>query len=93
MLDIFECDLDPSPVVCSQINAYPTFCCPGDDTCRAHIHNVQVGYADGTIEDICLRGLYILPAGGTSAALLDHIETGRVTERSGSKAQGGERPV
>ena len=52
VLDIFECDLDPSPVVCSQINAYPTFCCPGDDTCRAHIHNVQVGYADGTIEEL-----------------------------------------
>ena len=32
--------------------AYPTFCCPGDDTCRAHIHNVQVGYADGTIEEL-----------------------------------------
>ena len=32
----------------------PRFCCPGDDTCRAHIHNVQVGYADGTIEE--LRG-------------------------------------
>ena len=29
---------------------------------------------DGTIEDICLRGLSILPAGGTSAAILEHIE-------------------
>ena len=29
---------------------------------------------DGSIEDICLRGLSILPAGGTSAAILEHIE-------------------
>ena len=34
-----------------------------------------VEYADGTREDICLRGLSILPAGGTSKAVLDHIET------------------
>jgi hypothetical protein len=37
--------------------------------------NAQVKNADGTIEDICLRGLSILPAGGTSAAVLEHIET------------------
>ena len=36
--------------------------------------NFQVQYADGTIEDICLRGLSILPEGGTSAAVLEHIE-------------------
>ena len=36
--------------------------------------NAQVQYADGTIEDICLRGLSILPAGGTSAAVMEHIE-------------------
>ena len=35
--------------------------------------NAQVQYANGTVEDICLRGLSILPAGGTSAAVLDHI--------------------
>ena len=44
MLTEFDCDLDPSPVVCGNINAYPTFCCPEDDNCRAHIDNVQVGY-------------------------------------------------
>ena len=37
--------------------------------------NAQVKYADGTIENICLRGLSILPEGGTSAAVLAHIET------------------
>ena len=36
--------------------------------------NAQVQYADGTIENICLRGLSILPEGGTSAAVLAHIE-------------------
>ena len=32
-------------------------------------------YADGSIEDICLRGLSVLPEGGTSAAVLKHIES------------------
>ena len=36
--------------------------------------NFQVEHADGTIEDICLRGLSILPEGGTSAKVLAHIE-------------------
>ena len=36
--------------------------------------NAQIQNQDDTIEDICLRGLSILPAGGTSKALLDHIE-------------------
>ena len=36
--------------------------------------NAQVQYADGTIENICLRGLSILPEGGTSAKVLAHIE-------------------
>ena len=36
--------------------------------------NAQVEHYDGTIEDICLRGLSILPSGGTSKALLEHIE-------------------
>ena len=36
--------------------------------------NAQVEYADRTIEDICLRGLSILPEGGKSAAVLAHIE-------------------
>ena len=36
--------------------------------------NAQVKYADGTVEDICLRGLSILPEGGTSKAVLAHIE-------------------
>ena len=36
--------------------------------------NAQIENKDGTIEDICLRGLSILPEGGKSAALLDHIE-------------------
>ena len=35
----------------------------------------MVEYADGSREDICLRGLSILPSGGTSKAVLDHIET------------------
>ena len=52
MLDSFECDLDPSPAVCSQIQAYPTFCCPGDDGCHGRFDNIQVGYDDGTIADI-----------------------------------------
>ena len=37
--------------------------------------NAQVKYADGTVEDICLRGLSVLPEGGKSAAVLAHIET------------------
>eukprot|EP00966_Prymnesium_polylepis_P268941 6212988-Prymnesium_polylepis.1 len=36
--------------------------------------NAQVQYADGSVEDICLRGLSILPEGGKSAAVLEHIE-------------------
>ena len=36
--------------------------------------NARVQYADGRIEDICLRGLSILPAGGKSAAILEHID-------------------
>jgi hypothetical protein len=36
--------------------------------------NMQIQHWDGTVEDICLRGLTILSTGGTSAALLDHIE-------------------
>ena len=38
--------------------------------------NAQVQYADGSSEDICLRGLSVLPEGGTSAAVLAHIERG-----------------
>lgn len=37
--------------------------------CNARIEN-----EDGTVEDICLRGLSILPEGGKSQALLKHIE-------------------
>jgi len=33
-----------------------------------------IEYHDGTREDICLRGLTILPEGGTSKAVLNHIE-------------------
>ena len=33
-----------------------------------------IEHYDGTREDICLRGLTILPDGGTSAAVLEHIE-------------------
>ena len=36
--------------------------------------NFQLEHFDGTIEDVCLRGLSILPHDGTSAALLAHIE-------------------
>ena len=36
--------------------------------------NCQLEMYDGTIEDVCLRGLTILPEGGTSAAVLNHIE-------------------
>ena len=36
--------------------------------------NFQIENFDGTIEDICLRGLSILPEGGTSAAVLEHIQ-------------------
>ena len=36
--------------------------------------NFQIVNADDTIEDICLRGLSIMPAGGTSRAVLEHIE-------------------
>ena len=36
--------------------------------------NAQVEYTDGKREDICLRGLSILPAGGKSAAVLAHID-------------------
>ena len=36
--------------------------------------NARVQYSDGSIEDICLRGLSILPEGGKSATLLAHIE-------------------
>ena len=35
----------------------------------------QLEHFDGRVEDICLRGLSILPDGGTSAAVLNHIET------------------
>ena len=36
--------------------------------------NFQVEHKDGRTEDICLRGLSIMPAGGTSRAVLEHIE-------------------
>lgn len=36
--------------------------------------NAQVQHGDGTVEDICLRGLSILPEGGKSAEVLAHIE-------------------
>jgi hypothetical protein len=36
--------------------------------------NFQVEHYDGTIQDIQLRALSILPDGGTSKALLKHIE-------------------
>jgi hypothetical protein len=36
--------------------------------------NMQVKNADGSIEDICLRGLSVLPDGGKSVAVLKHIE-------------------
>jgi hypothetical protein len=36
--------------------------------------NAQLEMFDGTIEDVCLRGLTILPEGGTSKAVLKHIE-------------------
>ena len=36
--------------------------------------NFQIENFDGTIEDITLRGISILPAGGTSKAVLEHIE-------------------
>ena len=35
----------------------------------------QVEHFDGTREDLCLRGLSIMPEGGTSKAVLKHIET------------------
>jgi hypothetical protein len=37
--------------------------------------NFQVEHFDGTREDLCLRGLSIMPEGGTSKAVLKHIET------------------
>ena len=37
--------------------------------------NCIVEYFDGTRESVCLRGLTILPDGGTSKAILNHIET------------------
>ena len=36
--------------------------------------NFQIEYANGTREDVCPRGLSILPSGGTSKAVLEHIE-------------------
>ena len=36
--------------------------------------NFQVQHEDGSIEDLCLRGLSIMPEGGTSRAVLEHIE-------------------
>ena len=35
----------------------------------------MVEYFDGRREEVCLRGLTLLPAGGTSKAVLEHIET------------------
>ena len=37
--------------------------------------NFQIEHFDGSIEDVCLRGLSILPHGGTSAAVFAHIES------------------
>ena len=37
--------------------------------------NFTVEHEDGTREDLCLRGLSQLAEGGTSAAVLKHIET------------------
>eukprot|EP00966_Prymnesium_polylepis_P125583 2903431-Prymnesium_polylepis.2 len=34
----------------------------------------QLEMFDGSIEEVCLRGMTILPDGGTSAAILAHIE-------------------
>lgn len=34
-----------------------------------------VEHFDGSREEVCLRGLTLLPAGGTSKAVLEHIET------------------
>eukprot|EP00966_Prymnesium_polylepis_P198804 4607405-Prymnesium_polylepis.1 len=34
----------------------------------------QLEMFDGSIEEVCLRGLTILPSGGTSKAILSHIE-------------------
>ena len=53
-MKIYECDLlKPPPAVCGQIAGYPTFCCPGDDQCRAHVDNVQVGYDhDAGMDDL-----------------------------------------
>ena len=36
--------------------------------------NFQVEHFDGSREDLCLRGLSIMPEGGTSKAVLEHIE-------------------
>lgn len=36
--------------------------------------NFQIMHQDETVEDICLRGLSIMPNGGTSKAVLEHIE-------------------
>ena len=58
---IFECDeLCPDgkddqngkcPPICKAIEGYPTFCCPGDDTCSKD-NNVDVGYAAGYFKTI-----------------------------------------
>ena len=46
-MKIYECDLlKPPPAVCGQIAGYPTFCCPGDESCDK-TKNLQVGYATG----------------------------------------------
>lgn len=34
-----------------------------------------IEHFDGSREEVCLRGLTLLPAGGTSKAILEHIET------------------
>lgn len=39
------------PKVCKQIQAYPTFCCPGDDTCDGK-NNLMVGYSTGLFKQI-----------------------------------------
>ena len=39
---------DDCPQPCNQISGYPTFCCPGDDSCgKLPSRHLQVGYDDG----------------------------------------------
>lgn len=52
----YDCDLDPTAGgldICDSINGYPTFCCPGDADCSFRpSSNIQVGYADGTMDQL-----------------------------------------